>query len=96
MQKEDVIKTLKEEMPVLKEKFGVKSIGLFGSYAKDTQNPESDIDLFVDINAPLSSNFFGLWKHLEKHFKNRIDLTRKGTHLREKFIQTIENEIIYA
>jgi hypothetical protein len=33
---------------------------------------------------------------LEKEIKGKIDLTRKGPHLREKFIATIENEIIYA
>ena len=96
MQKEDVLKSLREEMPEIKERFSVKSIGLFGSYAKDMQNEQSDIDLLVDVAAPLSSNFFGLWNHLENYFNKKIDLTRKGPHLREKFIQTIEKEIIYA
>ncbi len=96
MQKEDVLRSLKEEMPIIKEKFGVKSIGLFGSYAKGLQKEESDIDFFVDVDEPLSSNFFGLWRHLENHFNKKIDLTRKGPHLREKFIKTIEREIIYA
>jgi len=96
MQKEDVLKSLREEMPTIKEKFGVKSIGLFGSYAKNLQNEESDIDLLVDLDAPLSSNFFGLWDHLENYFDKKIDLTRKGKHLREKFMQTVEKEIIYA
>src|SRR4029079_17226412 len=85
MQKEDVLKSLREEMPTIKEKFGVKSIGLFGSYAKNLQNEESDIDLLVDLDAPLSSNFFGLWDHLENYFDKKIDLTRKGKHLIEKF-----------
>jgi len=48
------------------------------------------------VDAPLSSNFFGLWNHLENYFDKKIDLTRKGKHLREKFMQTVEKEIIYA
>ncbi len=96
MVKEDLLQSLRNEMPILKERYGVNSIGLFGSYAKDMQNEDSDIDLFVDVNAPFSSNFFGLWDHLEKHFNKKIDLTRKGSHLREKFIRTVEKEIIYA
>ena len=96
MQKEDVIARLKEELPKLKEDFGVKSIGLFGSYAKGAQNEESDIDLLVDINEPLSKNFFGLWNYLENCFNKKVDLTRKGRHLRKKFTLAIESEIIYA
>ncbi len=66
------------------------------SYAKDLQNEESDIDFFIDINAPYSSNIFGFWNHLENKFHKKIDLTRRGEHLREKFLRTIEKDIIYA
>lgn len=96
MQKEIVLERLRNELPVIREKFGVKSIGLFGSYSKDLQNEESDIDFYVDVHPPLSNNFFGLWNYLENQFNKKVDLTRKGSHLREKFIKTIEKEIIYA
>ena len=96
MQKETVLESLRDAMPVITEKFGVKSIGLFGSYSKNLQNEESDIDLYVDVHPPISNNFFGLWSYLENHFNKKVDLTRKGSHLREKFIKTIEKEIIYA
>lgn len=96
MEKNELLKSLRREMPTLKKMFGVNSIGLFGSYAKGTQNETSDIDLFVDINTPFSSNFFGLWNYLERCFDKKIDLTRKGPHLRDKFIKTVEKEIIYA
>jgi len=33
--------------------FGVLNIGLFGSYAKDQQNSDSDIDLLVEFSEPL-------------------------------------------
>ena len=96
MQKEDVLHTLRDEFPNIKARFGVRSIGLFGSYAKDLQNADSDIDLLVDVEQPFSKNFFGLWDHLENHLNKKIDLTRKGPHLRKKFMQHIAKEIIYA
>ncbi len=96
MQKEDVLHTLREEFQDIKARFGVRSIGLFGSYAKDLQNDESDIDLLVDVEKPFSKNFFGLWNHLENHLNKKLDLTRKGPHLREKFMQNIAKELIYA
>ncbi len=96
MQKDDILKQIRNELPEMKKRFGLKSIGLFGSYAKDLQNDESDIDIIVDVEQPLSKNFFGVWDYLENHLKMKIDLTRKGLHLRNKFIETVEKDIIYA
>ena len=96
MNKKDVLKYLRDEMPTIKEKFGVRSIGLFGSYARDLQTEESDIDFLVEVDKPFSRNFFGLWSHLENSLDKKIDLTRKGPHLRDKFITEVEKEIVYA
>jgi uncharacterized protein len=96
MTKEEVIKILQQDKNLLQNNFGVLSIGLFGSYSKNIQNENSDLDFFVEIGEPLSKNFFGLWDYLEKRFNKKIDLVRKGNHLREKFIKTVEKEIIYA
>jgi hypothetical protein len=47
LSKNDIINLIKAEKSFLKENFGVVNIGLFGSYAKDQQTPDSDIDLLV-------------------------------------------------
>jgi predicted nucleotidyltransferase len=96
MTKEFIIQSLREDLPYMKDTFGVKSIGLFGSYSKSTNNFNSDLDFFVEVNEPLVSNYFGLWRFLEKKFDRKIDLVRKGPHLRQKFLNTVEKEIIYA
>ena len=41
---------LRQEKPYLIRKFGVISIGLFGSYARGTQGPESDVDLLIELS----------------------------------------------
>lgn len=96
MQKDDIIQALRLDLPELKKNFGVQSIGLFGSYSAGTNQPDSDLDFLVELSAPLSDNYFGLWNFLETRFKKKIDLARKGEHLGEKFLNTIESEIIYA
>ncbi|GAB1350822.1 nucleotidyltransferase [Ignavibacteriales bacterium] len=51
---------LKELMPVLTDRFAVKSIEVFGSYAKGEENRQSDLDLLVSFeNTP------GLFKYME-------------------------------
>lgn len=96
MQKDEILHILRLEMPDLKKNFGVKSIGLFGSYAENSNVPESDIDFLVELSAPLSKNYFGLWNFLEGRFQKKVDLVRKGSHLGEKFLRHIEAQIIYA
>jgi len=44
---EEIIKFLKENQPYLRNKFSVVEIGLFGSFARDEQNENSDIDILV-------------------------------------------------
>lgn len=96
MTRDDILKVLREDKIFLEKNFGLRSIGLFGSYSKDNQNENSDLDFFVDINEPLVKNYFSLWSYLEKRFNKKIDLVRRGDHLKEKFIRTVEKEIIYA
>jgi predicted nucleotidyltransferase len=96
MTKEIILEELQKDMALLKKEYGVISIGIFGSYAKDSQQENSDIDFFVEVNEPLANNYFGLWNYLENKFNKKIDLVRKGQHLREKFINTVEKEIVYA
>ena len=96
MQKEEIINTLRADLPVLKTRFGVQSIGLFGSYARGKNKVDSDIDFLVEVAAPLSENFFGLWDFLEKRFQRKIDLVRKGNHLSARFLIAIQEDIIYV
>lgn len=96
MQKDEIIQMLRADLPVLKKQFGVQSIGLFGSYAMERNRADSDLDFLVELSAPLVDNYFGLWDFLEKRFQKKIDLVRKGRHLREQFLHRIQSEIIYA
>jgi len=50
LSKYEIINLIKAEKAFLKENFGVLNIGLFGSYAKDQQNFDSDIDFLVEFS----------------------------------------------
>lgn len=96
MQKEEIINALRNDMPTLKARYGVQSIGLFGSTARGKNTTDSDLDFLVEVSAPLSENFFGLWDFLESRFQRKIDLVRKGDHLGQKFLSNVAEDIIYA
>lgn len=45
----DVLEILKEHETLIKEKFGVKRIGIFGSFARGEKKVGSDIDVLVEF-----------------------------------------------
>ncbi|EFK05784.1 putative toxin-antitoxin system, toxin component [delta proteobacterium NaphS2] len=96
MERIDIIGFLRNEKEDLKKKFGVISIGLFGSFAKGNQQHESDIDLLVELSEPSFDSLAGLQLHLEKKLGKSVDLVRKRKGLSDRFLKRIERDIQYA
>ena len=71
-----VIKKLEAQAPAIRTQFGVKRIGIFGSFARNEQTRKSDVDVLVDFapgNATLH-NFVSLCDYLEALFRRKVDL----------------------
>lgn len=86
---------LRECLPEIREKYGVTSIGVFGSYARGEAAPGSDIDLIVEFDRPIGWELVDLSDYLETHLHHKIDLViRRSLHplLRD----TILSEARYA
>jgi len=75
---EKILKRINENQQDIK-KFGIKSIGLFGSYAKDKQKKESDIDLLIEFEKGKKTfdNYMDLKFYLEDLFDCNVDLVVK-------------------
>jgi len=65
--REKIIQTLRKEMPYLRRHYGVKRLGLFGSFAAQKQNRVSDVDLVVEFTRPIGLIFVDMAEHLEKN-----------------------------
>jgi predicted nucleotidyltransferase len=59
MKRDVIIQTLKQENARLSSQFGVKTLLLFGSVARDEATTSSDVDLLVEFNKPVG--YFGLF-----------------------------------
>jgi len=73
--KETILKMLAAHRPQL-EAYGVKKIGLFGSYLRNEATENSDIDLLVDIEKDKKTlkNFLALNFYLEDIFGKKVEL----------------------
>ena len=96
LSRNEIISLIKAEKPFLKEKFGVIHIGIFGSYAKDRQTIDSDIDFLVEFEEPRFDWIAGLNIYLKKKFDRKIEIIRKQALKTSKFFERIEQEVIYA
>ena len=96
MDKQEIIDFLRLHKQELNIKFGVLTIGLFGSYAKGEENENSDIDILVELKEPRFSWLAGLHLLIEKKFGKNIEIIRKNNHMKTDFIEHIEESIIYV
>lgn len=75
LHKETILQTLVTHRSQLAD-FGVRQIGLFGSYVRNEATENSDIDLLVDIRKDKKTfnNFLSLNYYLEELFGNKVEL----------------------
>ena len=96
MTKTFIINFIKEHKAYLQEHFGLTKIGLFGSYARNEQHHNSDIDIAVEIESTNKfRSFFALRSYLEKHLQHHVDLGIEST-LKPIVKKQIQDEIIYV
>lgn len=81
--------------PILKEKFRVKKIGIFGSYSRGEQKKGSDIDILVEYyDDPSLFEFFALKRFLAEKLGLKVDLVMKNS-LKPYISKHILKEVIY-
>ncbi len=75
MNRQAILERLNAEAPGLKEKYGVKSLAVFGSMARGDDHEESDVDILVTFEGPATfRRFMGLKLELQDLFDRRVDL----------------------
>lgn len=97
--KDDIIRILKEHKSELEDKFGIKELGLFGSYVKGEQSENSDVDILVEYKSYDNITLFklgGLIYYLKELLKNdNVDIAIKK-NLNKYYRDNILNETIYV
>jgi uncharacterized protein len=78
----------------LAERFDVQHLALFGSAARDTLGPESDVDVLVSFDGPATfDRFMDLKFRLEKLLGRRVDLVTANA-LRPRLAEAISAELV--
>ena len=95
IQKNTILDYLQTHKDEFKEKFQVEQIGLFGSFARDEANEESDIDIFVNMKPNLFM-LVGLKEKIENDLHKKVDVLAKHKHMKPFLIEMINRDIVYV
>ncbi len=93
--KQQIMELLAANKSELERRFGVKSLALFGSYARGDMTPDSDVDILVDVAPEIGLEFVTLADRLENLLGLPVDLVSKRA-LKPRFHQYLKAEIEYV
>ena len=96
MKREDIISVIAAHKASFEREFGVKRIGLFGSYARGESREESDIDIVVEIEKPDLFHLIGIKQAIEEALGNKVDIVRLRDKMNHALRSRIERDAIYV
>ena len=89
----EITSTLETLKPTLKERFKVKTIGVFGSYVRGEQKKQSDIDVLVEFEEPVGLfEFMDLEIYLSEVLGVKVDLVSKKAlkpHIGKRILEEV-------
>ena len=93
---EEIKRILVEHKEILKKKFRVKEIGIFGSYVRGEQKKDSDIDILVEFEeTPTLLEFMELENYLTEILGVKVDLVMKRA-LKPTIKEFVLREVVYV
>ena len=95
MNREEILKKIRENRDKIRS-FGVKRIGVFGSFVRGEEKEDSDIDIIVEFEEEKKNfeNFINLAFYLEELLGRKIDLLTPES-ISQYMKPYIEKEVVY-
>ncbi len=79
MGKQEVIDIIRSSKPEIESRYGVRQLGLFGSYVRGQQRKRSDIDILVSFSRDIDLfDFLDLKEFLEARLHHKVDLVMEA------------------
>ena len=94
--KNEIIEKLSAIKPLLQAKYNLTELALFGSYARDEQTDESDIDIMVDYNPKTYKGFLYSIDEIEKLFPGMVIQAAIKGGIKPQYFDAIKPDLIYA
>ena len=92
---DEMREVIEKNKPKLAASYGIRSLGVFGSFARGEQRSRSDVDILVEFDeVPGLLQFVRIEEHLRRLLGRKVDLVRKEG-LRPELKDHILREVVY-
>ena len=96
MSRAEIMKLLKEFRDNCGEQYGIISLGVFGSVARDQIQADSDVDVVVKLKKQDLFNMIGIKQDLEETLHVSVDIVSYRDHMNAFLKNRIDKESIYV
>ena len=93
---QDCIEKLSSFKQKFGDKFGIQSLGIFGSVARQDNTADSDIDIVIEIETPSLVGMYELRESFKALFGCEVDLVRYRESLQPLFKSNIQRDVVYV
>ncbi len=94
--KNQILSYLKKYKDENRDKFYINKIGIFGSFARDEQSKDSDIDIVVEMKKPNLITLSSIMLDIKEHFKSEVDIVALWDKMNPRLKKRIDKEAIYV
>lgn len=96
MDRDYILSILKVYYLCNKERFGIDSLGLFGSFVRNEGREDSDIDILISLKRSNLFTYALIAQQLETVFGRHVDLISSRAKLKDDFRNHVEKEVVYV
>ncbi|MDD2716210.1 MAG: nucleotidyltransferase domain-containing protein [Candidatus Wallbacteria bacterium] len=96
MGREAILEILREFKNKFGKKYGILSIGVFGSFAREEAGEDSDLDICVKTESPDAFALVHIKEDLENRTNRRVDLIRYRENMNQFLKERIGRECLYV
>uniref|UniRef100_A0A832G6G4 Nucleotidyltransferase n=1 Tax=Ignavibacterium album TaxID=591197 RepID=A0A832G6G4_9BACT len=91
----EIKKLIEINKPMLKDRYHIKNIGLFGSVVRGDATVISDVDILVEFEEPIGLEFVSLADELEEILGVKVDLVTPNS-IKPRIMKYIKQDLIYV
>ena len=89
----EILRILQKEKPELMRRYGLKRLALFGSYAREDQREDSDVDVLVEIEPQIGLGFVELADRIEDVLGVRTEVVSRRA-IKPLYWEIIKGELV--
>ncbi len=91
-----ILSQIHQAKPLLQEQYNVQEIALFGSYSRNQQNENSDIDVLVSLSSSSYINLCHIKYFLQSIFPENVIQVVTQNGMKPAYFEAIKEDLLYA